>query len=127
MTLRPARTLARLAAAAAVFAAACAVTPLAGDYESVLPAANGGGRRYVRVTLKPDGFAAVSVAFSSRPSRFLAEGTWTREDRRVILDLSGARSQRMVFRHAGRDLLPLEWDRTLWGEAGPGVLTSVRP
>jgi hypothetical protein len=93
-------------------------------YEAVLPAASGGGERHIRVTLRRDGFAAVSSAFSGRPSRFLAEGTWQREDGRIAVNLHG--EQRMLFRHAGEQLVSVEWDHALWGEAGPGVLVRVR-
>jgi hypothetical protein len=31
----------------------------------------------------------------------------------------------MVFQYAGELLLAKEWDRTLWGENGPGVLYRV--
>jgi hypothetical protein len=54
--------------------AACTVTP--GNYEGKLPAASGGGERYVRVMLKPGGFAALSSSFIGHSNRFLAEGTW---------------------------------------------------
>ena len=90
--------------AAVLFACACATGP-AGTYEAVLPVASGGGERHVRVTLKSDGGAAVSSAFSGRPSRFLAEGAWTQEERRITVK---------------------EWDHAVWGEAGPGVLWRVR-
>jgi hypothetical protein len=33
--------------------------------------------------------------------------------------------QAMVFQYAGELLLAKEWDRTLWGENGPGVLYRV--
>jgi len=114
-----------MAFAAGVLAAACATTDVAGTYEAVLPAASGGGERHIRVTLRPDGFAAVSSAFSGRPSRFLAEGAWESAGSEVTVNLGGERPARMVFRRAGDQLIAREWDRSLWGEAGPGVLHRV--
>jgi NlpE N-terminal domain len=114
----------RLLLTAILLAAACAATDVAGTYESVLPAASGGGQRHIRVTLQPDGFAAVSSAFTGRPSRFLAEGKWQREGRRIAVTLDD--KETMVFQHAGEELVAREWNRTIWGEAGPGVLTRVR-
>jgi len=67
----------RLAAVAATaLAAACATTDIPGTYEAIRPAANDGGERHVRVTLRTDGTAAVSSALSQRPDRSLVEGTW---------------------------------------------------
>jgi hypothetical protein len=106
--------------AAALLLAGCAATEL-GTYEAVLPAASG-GERHVRVTLKKDGAAAVTSAYSDRSNRFFAEGTWQRAGRLITLDLE---KQSMVFQHAGELLLAKEWDRTLWGENGPGVLYRV--
>lgn len=94
--------------------AGCAVIP--GNYEGK------SGERTVRVTLKPDGFAALSSAFTGRPSRFLAEGTWVEEGRRIRLKLE---DQTMVLERRGEELVPREWDRSLWGEQGPGMLTRV--
>ena len=65
-----------LALVACALAAACATTPIPGTYESIIPAGSDRGEHHIRVTLKPEGAAAVSSAFSERPSRFLAEGTW---------------------------------------------------
>jgi hypothetical protein len=97
--------------------AACAIIP--GNYETP----PGAGERTVRVTLKPDGFAALSSAFTGRPSRFLAEGTWVEEGGRIRLDVE---KQTLVFQRRGDELVAREWDRGLWGEGGPGVLVKVR-
>jgi hypothetical protein len=67
---------------------------------------------------------AAGRAFSGRPSRFLSEGTWERDGNRVTLKLEGGKT--MVFRHAGELLIAKEWDRSAWGEAGPGALTRIR-
>ena len=105
----------------ALLLAACAAV-IPGNYEAKLPAASGGAERTVRVTLKPDGFAALSSSFTGRPSRFLAEGKWIEEGGRIRLTLEG---QTLVFQHSGNLLVPREWDRTFWGEQGPGVLHQV--
>ena len=115
----------RASFAAALLVAACAITDPTGTYETMLPAVSAGGERNVRVLLSPDGFAAVSSSFSGRPSRFLGEGTWQRDGTLVTLNLGGPRAERMVFRHAGDQLVGHEWDRATWGEAGPGVLYRV--
>jgi len=107
----------------AVLMAACAASGNPGTYEAVLPAASG-GERHIRVVLQPDGFAAMSSAFSARPSRFLAEGTWVAEGRRVTVNLDNQKI--MVFERAGDQLAAREWDRATWGEDGPGVLFRVR-
>jgi len=116
----------RKAAAFAVLIAACAASGNPGTYEAVLPAASGGGERHIRVVLQPGGFAAVSSAFSGRPSRFLAEGAWEGAGNQITVNLGGERPERMVFHRAGDQLVAREWDRAAWGEAGPGVLYRVR-
>ena len=113
----------RVLFAAVVFAAGCATVSAAGTYEVVLPAASGGGERHIRVNLHPDGTAAVTSAFSGRPSQFLAEGLWAQEGSQITVRLS---SERMVFHRAGDQLIAKEWDRAAWGEAGPGVLYRLR-
>jgi hypothetical protein len=94
--------------------AACAVIP--GNYEGQ------SDERTVRVLLKPDGFAALSTMLTGRPSRSLAEGTWLEEGGRIRLTLE---KQTIVFQRRGDLLVPREWDRTFWGEQGPGVLQQV--
>jgi len=108
---------------ATALVAACATTEAPGTYEAVLPAASGAGNRHVRVTLRPNGEAALSSAFTDRPSRYLAEGTWKRDDGRITLDLGPQKP--LVFRLAGDQLVPKEWDRAEWGEKGPGALFRV--
>lgn len=101
---------------------ACATTEAPGTYAAVLPAGTD-GERHVRVTLNADGSGALSSTLSERPRRLLAEGTWQRDGSRVTLDL-GKRGP-IVFRLAGDQLVPKEWDRVEWGENGPGVLFRV--
>ena len=117
------RTIPTLLLAALLGARASA---LPGTYEVITPSASGGGDRHIRVTLKADGAAAMSGAFSSRPNRFLSEGTWTRADNLVTVTLDNP-PQRVVFQHAGpHQLVTRDWDRRLWGEAGLGVLFKVQ-
>jgi hypothetical protein len=101
----------------AVLLAACAIIP--GNYETP----PGAGERHVRVTLKPDGFAAVSGSLTGRASRFLSEGTWVEEGGRIRLTLE---KQTLVLQRRGDELVAREWDRGVWGEDGPGVLLKVR-
>ncbi|HEU4353266.1 MAG TPA: hypothetical protein VFR66_15465 [Burkholderiales bacterium] len=110
-----------LAFTAAVFAAACATPEVPGTYETT-------GERYVSVTLNPSGSAGVSTASPGRPSRTFAQGTWTLgEGGIVILTLSGPRPEQMIFQHAGDELIARDWDRTTWGQAGPGTLKRKQP
>ena len=105
-----------------LLATACATTSAPGTYETILPAANG-GERHVRVTLKPNGEAAMSSAFLDRPSRFLAQGTWKQTDRRIVVAFGDGKQ--MAFQLAGNQLVTKEWDVSVWGEKGPGVLSRV--
>lgn len=104
------------------FLAACASADLAGTYEGVQAAA-GAGSRHVRVTLNPDGSAAVSSAYSARPRRFFVEGSWRAEGNVITVKLERGD---LVFRRAGDYLLPTAWDPKAWSEAGPGELARVR-
>ena len=113
----------RAAVCALALAAGCATGNVAGTFEAISTTPSG-GQRHVRVTLKPAGDAAVSTAFSDISTRGLAEGTWTRDGMRVAVNLDS--QKRLVFRHAGDQLIPEEWDRVVWGEDGPGVLFRVR-
>jgi hypothetical protein len=109
--------------AAAMLVAACATPEVPGTYEAKAPVASGGGERHVSVTLDPHGGAAVSTAFAGRPSRSLVQGTWTRgEGGVVIVTLKGPRPEQIIFQHAGDQLIARDWDRSTWGEAGPGTL-----
>lgn len=113
----------KAAIGALALAAGCATSNVAGTFEAI-SAAPSGGQRHVRVTLKAAGDAAVSTAFSNSSTRGLAEGSWTRDGMRVAVHLDS--QNRMVFRHAGDELIAEEWDRAVWGEEGPGVLVRVR-
>jgi hypothetical protein len=93
--------------AAVVVAGACATPEVPGTYEA----------KQLSVTLDPHGGAAVSS------SRSLVQGTWTRgEGGVVIVTLKGLRPEQIIFQHAGDELIARDWDRAVWGEAGPGTL-----
>ena len=115
----------RKALAALVLLLAGCAASAPGTYEVIQPAANA-GELHVRVTLRPDGVGVLSGAFSGRPSRYLAEGSWKQEDKRVVLSLGGPRPERLVFDLSGDQLIAREWDRAIWGETGPGVLFRIR-
>jgi len=100
-----------------ILLAACAIIP--GSYETPPWA----GERTVRVTLKPDGFGAVSSSLAGSASRSLAEGTWVEEGGRIRLNVE---KQTLVFQRRGDELVAREWDRGVWGEEGPGMLVKVR-
>jgi hypothetical protein len=100
----------RFAFSAAALAAACATPEVPGTYEA----------KTLSVTLNPSGAAVVSTAFPGRPSRSLTQGTWVqKEGGVVIVTLKG---EQIVFQHAGDELIARDWDRTVWGQAGPGTL-----
>jgi hypothetical protein len=106
----------------------CATAEVPGTYEAVLPAGSGGGERHVSVTLDPSGAAAVSTAFPGRLSRSLVQGTWVqKEGGFVIVTLKGPRAEQMVFQHGGDELIARDWDRSVWGQTGPGTLRRKQP
>jgi len=108
--------------------AACSSPPRpetlnAGIYAGALPATLGGGdERQVRLTLRPGGDAALQATFIDNASRFFAEGRWSEQGDRVVVDLAGERPGRVVFARSGPQLVAREWDRALWGEEGVPVL-----
>ena len=115
--MAPVRTR-RFAFAAAALAVACATPEVPGTYET----------KTLSVTLDPHGGAAVSAAFPGRPSRSLVHGTWAqKEGGVVIVTLKGPRDEQMVFQHAGDELVARDWDRAVWGQAGPGTLKRKQP
>ena len=80
--------------------------------------------RHVIVRLSADGKASVSTARWGSYS-YLAEGGWKRADKFIVVDLASPQPQRIVFQHGGDTLVAKEWDRSIWGERGPGVLNRV--
>ena len=104
--------------------AGCATPEVPGNYEATLPEGRG-LERHVRLKLLADGRASVSTARWGSFT-YVAEGNWKRaNDRTVVLDLASAPPQRLVFQHGGDLLVTKEWDRSIWGDKGPGVLYRV--
>lgn len=106
---------------AALLLAACATAGIPGKYEGTLPLGRE-AERHVIVRLAADGKAAVSTARWGSFSYF-AEGAWKSADKRtVVVELAGTPRQRIVFQRGGDTLVAKEWDRSVWGDRGPGVL-----
>lgn len=85
-------------------------------------AAGTNGGRDVSLMLDANRTATISSAVPGTPSRFLVRGTWSREGTRVRLDLVGQHTERIIFELRGDYLIPKEWDKKTWGDAGPGTL-----
>jgi uncharacterized protein len=100
----------------------CALSPV-GTYEATLPAASGGAERSVRLVLNAGRGAMLGTAFSGRPGRYLMPGTWESSGNVVTVSTE---NERLVFDYTGDRLVPREWDRGTWGEAGPGTLVRQR-
>jgi hypothetical protein len=123
---RPVGTLAIVA----VLAAACTGLPptVLRDYAAYtgrLPSAAGSSERTARVTLREGGFAAVQLSSAAPGGDFFAEGTWQQADNAIVIELSSALPERLVFRRSGNLMIGKQWNRALWGEAQP-VLYLVR-
>jgi hypothetical protein len=112
-----------LPAAVVVLLSACTTPDLSGIYAGGLQTND--GDRQVRIHLKQDGTASVQAFFPDVPSRLYAEGTWQKEQDRIVIDLAGERPGRLVFSRSGAQLVGRDWDHALWGEQGPGVLRRV--
>lgn len=118
-----ARLLTALAATALVVG--CATSQVPGNYEATLPEGRD-AERQVRLRLQENGRASVSTARWGSFSYF-AEGTWKRAaDRTVVVDLASTPPQRLVLQPSGNMLLPKQWDRAIWGDRGPGILSRVQ-
>jgi len=65
------------------------------------------------------GNTAMLRTYSADASRYLMAGTWTRSGGVVTVSTE---PERMVLEYAGDRLVPREWDRKIWGAAGPGTL-----
>ena len=100
--------------------AGCATTQIPGKYEGTLPMGKE-AERHVIVRLAADGKASLSAAQWGSLS-YVAEGGWKRADKLVVVELTSTPPQRIVFQHGGNLLVAKEWDRSVWGERGPGVL-----
>jgi putative hemolysin len=71
------------------------------------------------VLLLQAGNTAMLRTYSADASRYLMAGTWTRSGSVVTVSTE---PERMVLEYAGDRLIPREWDRKIWGAAGPGTL-----
>lgn len=117
---------ARAAVLAGLIAAGCATVDPVGVY-SGYDALPKGESQQVRIYLKPDGAASVQVKYSNIPDDRFSEGKWQRvAEKRIVIDLTSERKERLIFLQSGNQLTAIAWDRSLWGEKGPGVLDRVR-
>jgi putative hemolysin len=71
------------------------------------------------VLLLQAGNTAMLRTYTADASRYLMAGTWARSG--SLLTVS-TEPERMVLEYAGDRLIPREWDRKIWGAAGPGTL-----
>ena len=119
-------------AAIALVASACA-TPgapvpnentFAGVYSATLPAASGGARA-MTLTLNLDRTATLATRFTGREGDVIDRGTWSAVGYRLTVNLATTDDrrapQRLTFDLRDDTLVPVEWNRSLWGEAGPGT------
>jgi putative hemolysin len=86
----------------------CALSPV-GVYET----------RNVMLVLQAGRTAMLTTAYSGVPSRYLVPGRWESSGNIVTVSTE---HERLVFDYSGDRLVPREWDRKMWGEAGPGTL-----
>ena len=110
----------RSLALVALLLVSCATAGIPGKYEGTLPMGKD-AERHVIVRLAEDGKASVSTLQWGSVSTS-AEGGWKRADGRVVVELATPSPQRIVFQHGGDTLIAREWERSVWGERGPGVL-----
>jgi putative hemolysin len=71
------------------------------------------------VLLLQAGSTAMVRTYSADASRYLMAGRWTRSGSVITVSTE---PERMVLEYAGDRLVPREWDRKIWGAAGPGTL-----
>lgn len=71
------------------------------------------------VVLLQAGGTAMLRTYSADASRYLMAGAWTRSGSVITVSTE---PERMVLEYAGDRLVPKEWDRKIWGAAGPGAL-----
>jgi putative hemolysin len=90
----------------------CALVPT-GLYET----------RDATVVLGAGRVAMVSIASPAGSMRYLAPGKW--ESAGTVVTVS-TEAERLVFDYAGDRLIARQWDRKIWGEAGPGTLLRKR-
>lgn len=128
----PSRRTVLALAAGALVASACGThgTPIpnentfAGVYTATLRAASG-GERTMTLALNLDRSATLSTRFVGRDGETVDRGTWSAVGHRLNLSLAttgGERApQRLAFELRDDALVPVTWDRALWGESGPGT------
>jgi putative hemolysin len=102
--------------------AGCALSPV-GTYQAKLPASSGGVERNIVLVLNAGHGAMLSTVFSGSEGRYLAPGKWESSGSVVTVSTD---NERLVFDYTGDRLVPREWDRRTWGEAGPGTLLRQR-
>ena len=71
------------------------------------------------VVLLQAGGTAMLRTYSADASRYLMAGAWTRSGSVITVSTE---PERLVLEYAGDRLVPREWDRKIWGAAGPGAL-----
>jgi hypothetical protein len=112
-----------LAASLVPFALA-AKPDLSGSYEGRAPAADA-AKRVFTLSLSPDGNAMFTTRYLGK-SDVVEHGRWTRQGTQVVLALDPMGPNRppapITFRYHGHSLIPLHWDSSEWGRAGPPVL-----
>jgi len=74
--------------------------------------------RNIVVLLQAGGTAMVRT-YSADANRYLMAGAWTRSGSVITVSTE---PERMVLEYAGDRLVPKDWDRKIWGAAGPGAL-----
>ena len=75
------------------------------------------------VLLLQAGSTAMVRTYTSDASRYLMAGTWTRSGSVITVSTE---PERLVFDYAGDRLVPRDWDRKVWGAAGPGTLVRQK-
>lgn len=75
------------------------------------------------VVLLQAGSTAMVRTYSADARRYLMAGSWMRSGSVITVSTE---PERMVLEYAGDRLIPREWDRKIWGAAGPGTLTRQK-
>jgi putative hemolysin len=90
----------------------CALTP-AGLYESSV----------ATLTLGAGRVAMVRISSAGDANRYLVPGNWESSGHVVTVSTE---DERLVFDYTGDRLIAREWNRRIWGAAGPGTLIRKR-
>jgi putative hemolysin len=86
----------------------CALSPV-GVYEA----------RNVMLVLQAGRTAMLTTSHAGVANRYLVPGRWESSGNIVTVSTE---SERLVFEYAGDRLVARDWDRRMWGDAGPGTL-----